>query len=615
MDIHTLHDSQGRPFAIPGLSPEQNENTIRFLEQVVACPGDGSRCLILRQRILSRNTYQMYRDEHDGKLHFVYNENSERILTGRAGVDWTKPAVYNLVKDSHLTNTHIYHYPCRVQKKSSPDAPETQDNTQTDAFEWVRELRPPVLESIMDSDIATKYLFVPVLVTTRSLMQACVTRMGIPYTAMRSYCTSDVCWGRCLWVDIDGHSLPIEEIMERNPQAISLLMELLPEYCAATGIPMPAVVDSGRGVHLYWWLDQAVDIRTPLEQLRFKRALDKLSDWAADLIQSDPLCTQVWETDHSTAAIYHLMNLPGCVHPKTGKRRYVVNRLGRDYQLCSYDALCKALELPAEVPELPAEVPEEPMEQQNTLPQIEIIQPLCRSYTPYNARVRKLLRWAEGRGWDLYPGRRLFLLYLGICMQCGAGFDLTLPDNYPLQEINQRMHDPLPAREVEQVLQSLIRKATSGQPYHITDAAIAAKLHMTDAECQLFCAPGSEGANRTGREFFLDQHAYFMATTPKEDGESPAQHRQRCYQLTKAWFASHRDSKTRHAARTRQRMAREGYKKEGGRPSKYTDADRQHCLALQKSGMSVRQIASELGISKSAVARMTQPAVPKPGDY
>lgn len=58
-------------------------------------------------------------------------------------------------------------------------------------------------------------------------------------------------WFKAFWVDLDcGEGKPYEGQAEA--------LEGLRDFCKSTGLPRPTIVNSGRGVHAYWSLDQVI---------------------------------------------------------------------------------------------------------------------------------------------------------------------------------------------------------------------------------------------------------------------------------------------------------------------------------------------------------------------
>ena len=636
---------------IPGLTESQSLNTLLFLHRVCAVDVGGCKSLILKQSILKHNQYERKRNPDTGKLEFVY-QDGKRILKGRAGKDWTKPAIYDLVTSADFMSEHDYHYPHKVVEEYAFWDDENKKCVKVTHEKYVHERRPALIDAIINSDAKTKYLFVPTLVEPHKMMCRKKTSKGVSYRAQDNYSTKDVRYGRCLWVDIDGHNFPSEQIGWLNLMAIECLMQILPDYCARTGVPMPAVVNSGRGVHLYWWLDTPVLISEKTQQAQFKWLLNQLSNWSKKLIEQDQTCSDIWNTDSAASAVYHLMNLPGCIHPKTGLRRYVVNKYGVDYHLCNYDSLCALFTEPAKeekadqaqvivgqkqlslfdpIETASAQIISDNENDHQTSPLVteqhpaESLLPVdstavsavennsCNTppahYIPnpvYNGRMNKLLKWAAGRNWDIYGRRRNWLLYMGILFQCGATCDLRNPNIYPLHDINSLLLDPLDNEEVDEVIASLTAKATHDTQYKICDATIADNLEMTDDEHTWYCARGQYcGSDYHPTYDFATKLREIMAITPEDpENECREQYVDRCHDLTKQWLDENRFDQNRNSARSRRNKAKPGYNPKGGRPAKYTDDDRAKCIALHESGMSYRKIAQQFGIPLSAVQRM-----------
>lgn len=623
----------------PWLLPDHEENTLEFMKLATNTHNTPFRVLILRQNILKHDTYKRFRDPTDGKLKLAL-QDGERVLKGLKGRDWSSPAIYDLVTKQDLLAPHCFHYPeikkqgillWDEQNNCPAFDPETNEPLETVTKKCIYKKRPPLWTAITNADQNQKLLLIPTLVKPRNLMVTKETDTGIPYTVMDNYSTKDVATGRCVWVDIDGHGLPLEEIKQLNPLAVDRLLEILPAHCAQTGVPVPAVVNSGRGVHLYWWFERYVDLQSNeaginLPQIRFKTLLNRVSQWAQHLIQSDPLCSRVWETDSSTCAIFHMMNLPGTTHPKTGTRRYVANKYGVDYQLCDYEALCDTFHVddlvtPAKSkPEsshqisffdLPPEVNTVPIPVNDDVvvpPNDNFIEPSYPCAYKYNSRVRKLITWAERKNWDLNPGRHTFLFYLGVAHQTGAAFDLTCPSNYLLHEINQRLLEPLSREEVDAILSSLAKKT-----YRPRNTTIANKLNMTPEETNWFCTSNAEKANNSYHyvDFKTKLKEIRTQTARNLDHETTVEYNNRIYHMTCQWFDENRINSSRNGARTRKRKEHPDYTGKPGRHSTYSEDVCTLCLNLKTQGLSIRKIAQQLGILRTTVSDLLKRTAPK----
>ena len=592
----------------PLQTPEQSENTLLFLTELVANTYNTPyHCLIMRQRVLRRDTYVRYWDKKQGRWQYVYEDDAQTIkcIKGRKGIDWGSPALYEVAKYDELLREHHYAYQRKVTRKGQT--------------EWIDDPRPPLVDAIADSDETTKYLFYGVLVKKRPLCERHYTSDGIPTYRPRNYATGDVAAGRCVWVDVDGHNLPLEEIKRLNPIAIDHFMERLPVYCAQTGVPMPAVVNSGRGVHLYWWFNNAEDLRAPEAQRKFKCLLNKMNEWATKLIAQDEMCSKAWKTDSASSAVFHQMNLPGCIHPKTLSPRYVVNRYGQDYFRCAYAELCKTLDVcdepimvvPDEQNDAPAGLIPEIHAGKNDVPEQAVQEDLTDAQTPSPGRLIGLMEWAERRNWDLYPGRQNFLLVCGSLIQQYTKGQRIPEANHPLFEINNKLIEPLPRNEVEHLIEELNDKATTGHDpfssyYLYTYQYIPVFLKMTEEETLRFRQRRYIGKYSSKPDFTTKLREIMVAEDWHAESETWAQFRQRCYRLTETWFENTRTCTDRNGARTRKRAAQEGYNPKGGRRKVNHTVEYEKCLALQAQGLSVRAIAEEVGISKSKVGRLLQ---------
>lgn len=615
----------------PGLTPEQSENTMALLELVADTYGSPYACLIMETHLLRRDVYDRYWDPVSRKW-INRMENGKRIAQKRAGIDRSAPNLYDIGIGNSLYCDHQYFYGSKSGK---------------DDQERVHPPRASLLETVLSSSGEQSYLFYPVLVSPHPMMQTLQTEEGEIRHVRWNYTTLDVAAARCAWVDVDGHDLSTDEIKRINPIAIQRFMAMLPEYCVQTNLPVPAVVNSGRGIHLYWWLDRAVPLQTDEEMTCFKDALRALNRWAGCLIDQDPICRSVWKADSSCSTIFHQLNLPGCIHPKLGVPRYVINKLGRDYSRCCYADLYSTM--------LAYTDPTEESEPENTVctdqeavpeqVQTETAIPRCntdilgkdadkhtdrpstcdtkteKTYQspaqagaanrqPYEGRVNRLLRWAEGRNWDLYPGRETFLFICAVLMQHSRQYTNMDDIDRELVRLNQKLAEPLPDSEVSKIVPGLERKMDQGNEgyrdvYIFTNDWVADTLKMTLEERKLFCISAGEGAySRSGLTFTTKFNQILAAMPWDPECESAKEHRQRCYRETQEWFAEKYRGQSHNGARQRRRAARPEYTGKPGRYKKDVTEEQTLCVELKEKGLSERQIASELGFSKSKVHRL-----------
>ena len=615
----------------PGQAPDQSENTMRFLELVANTYRTPYACLIMGKHLLKRNTYERYWDVHLGKLRYRL-EGGERVIRGCKGVDMCAPYIYDLGRGNELYQEHLFAY---------GKAKKGEDRTY--------KVRPSLAESILSCDKSQSLLFYPALVKPRSIMQPIEKKDGTITYRLCNYSSQDVQAVRCAWVDIDGHSLPVEDIKAMNPIAIQHFMSLLPDYCEQTNVPLPAVVNSGRGIHLYWWFDRALPLRTAEERTGFSNVLSGLNLWAKELIDMDPVCSQVWSPDYASSAVFHQLNLPGCIHPKLDTARYVVNKFGRDYFLCFYEELLVAARkyadrkretafrgfIPVAFSQTSTQTVENPAIQEKcTFPQ-DIIwgegiarplrndadgqsQGFCDTvYSSQGKRLDRLLQWAEGRDWDLHPGRAMFLYICAVLMQHRQSEPDWDAIDQELFRINKRLLEPLPDPEVRKIVPGLMRKSANGNEafsgyFIFNNQWIADTLHMTDEERSRFCTSGKSGTYHPTSVSFTEKFMEIMALIPWDpERECSEEHKQRCFELTREWFTEEFKDMDRNGARQRKRAAREGYTGKPGRYKKVTSEMVDQCALLKQKGMNQRQIAAELGVSKSTVSNILKGLVQK----
>lgn len=557
-----------------GQTEEQCVKTQQFLDLVADTHGTNSRVLIVKSNTLRINTYKRFRDENTGKLVFLTDKNGEKVIDKRKGIDWTNPALFDLAGRDELTRPHEFAYPRRRKG------------------EWVRDYRAPLAAVLAaEADEHTKFLFYPVLVEKKKINETKYTKKGAKYKAQSNYKTSDVTFARCAWVDVDGHNLPVDMVDAINTAAIENLLQILPEYCENTGVPMPCVVNSGRGIHLYWWFSEVFDIRGEEEKGAFRDLLRALTRWTASLIALDPVCAAAWDADSASSAVFHQLNLPGTVHPKTGKPRYVVNSYLEDYDLCDCWELFglfgisvkgndfTLIEDTMEWEELDQEEEEEP-----ETPMIPEIVPVVAGNVaavlpsdvvrrPYaTGRLGRLLSWGAARGWNFPAQREKYLFICGaMAAQQGDGGG-NVPPLDVLHDINALLVEPLPSSEVEKIVMELDQKRSSGTTawekyYCYKNESIAEFLGMSQDEAARYGFKSIRVGSCYGlpsMPSFVAKLAEIKAITPLEKDEEKTEWADRCYQLTKQWYKDHRKDHC-NGARTRKRMEQTGYTGKAGR--------------------------------------------------
>lgn len=614
----------------PLQTPEQSYKTSLFLSLVADTYDTFSSVLVVEQHKLKRDTYKRATDPKTGKRPLVLDENGEKIITGRKGIDWSKPSVFEVASGDELTYSHYFAYPHKLKRKSGD--------------KWVKEPRSSIFETLaLLANAEKKFLFYPCLVNKKPIIKAEYDANGKVKYIPNNYKTADVTYARCVCVDIDGHGsgLNPEQQKQLTAAAVENLLELLPSFCNGTGMPIPAVVVSGRGVHLYWWLTKAVPLLTDEAKAEFKTVLVAATRWASGLLERDSVCAAAWETDTSTAAVFHQMNLPGTVNPTTGTARYVANTYNVDYFKSDFQTIFDALRpfaLPAtktvkkrtkkaSAPvavkkistkkELPTEKAIPVSVKTETGEKVSMAIPSAYAQTAYTTgRLSRLLAWAASRGWDIKnsqsssgSGREVFLFVCGALM-----VQQGLSALESLWDINERLIVPIEDSRVQNIIDELTKKAENGTAaqekyYCYSNLGIAEALDMTAEEMKIFgfCdVSESSGYGLPSKTTFPAKLAEIKGQTPKKPEESMTEWAERCYELTCNYFKENRKG-SGHAARTRRRAAQAGYTGKAGRKKKdpaQVEEERQMCIKLKQGNptLTVREIAALLGFSKSKVA-------------
>jgi hypothetical protein len=420
-------------------------------------------------------------------------------------------------------------------------------------------------------------------------------------------------------VDVDGHAAGITP--EVTHDAITRLLENIEGYCDSTAMPVPAIVCSGRGVHLYWWFEEAIDLYTAEEKDSFKQLLKAAGQWISGLILWDPFLSSVWSVDPASSSVFHLMNLPGTINPSSHTPRYVANGYGVDYKKTDFDSIRSSLlEYTAFSPEKKSSKCLQPRSPKKaSFPKSEVIlvqghdsvAMLCASSwarKPYSAgRLGRLLSWAAGKNWRLEGQRESFLFICGCLLQQMAG-GVIEEDRHALLEINNFLATPLDSSEVFKIIYELNSKFLSGaDPYSryylYQNRTIALMLNMTEDESNAFIGyrtknPGVISLPSVPN--FKAKLCEIFLSEPRLETESIEDHRARCYRLTLNFYSTYRKEYPgcSNRARSRKRAANRLERQ------KKRVQDAENCKKLRAEGASIRKIADALGLKKSAVQRL-----------
>lgn len=142
-------------------------------------------------------------------------------------------------------------------------------------------------------------------------------------------------WVRSFWIDLDIRPDPKERQKNKSYESFELAFHGLNKFLKDSGLPMPLVVFSGGGLHLYWPLDQ--DISEDVWH-KYSTGLKKLID------------VHGFKADSGlTGDSARVLRTPGTVNLKNGEAARVLNDVG-PYKLSQFNILLinAALKAPAE---------------------------------------------------------------------------------------------------------------------------------------------------------------------------------------------------------------------------------------------------------------------------
>lgn len=105
---------------------------------------------------------------------------------------------------------------------------------------------------------------------------------------------------RAFWLDLDCG--PEKAAKGAGYESKNLAKESLAAFCKALGIPEPTIVDSGNGLHIYWFLDESLPAATWKPVANMLKALTRKHGLKAD--------------DSCTADIARVLRVPGTYNHK-----------------------------------------------------------------------------------------------------------------------------------------------------------------------------------------------------------------------------------------------------------------------------------------------------------
>ena len=302
-----------------------------------------------------------------------------------------------------------------------------------------------------------------------------------------------------LVVDIDLHNYTSRAEMREQVQRDTAALWYMWQQ-GDSSLPIPAIEDSGRGIHLWWVFNQAIPYEMETDSARWYTTLaNAVKSEVGNIIKSLPYKVDI---DSKATAAYRVYNLPGSRNDATDTMRQIIND---DWQTVDVDEFCSAAGVPAPGeplqptisvsqksqkrcynPSLSEDKPEvdgTAAFQPETAP-VEVTKPGKAVYLPNTAthqhsayyRVDRLVAWAAGRNYQITGLRNEWIACIVSILTAGAGLTLTPKD---LQQYNQLLPNPLSETELAGII-----KTMSVYPLPMYNKTIAGEKHlkMTDEE-------------------------------------------------------------------------------------------------------------------------------------
>lgn len=302
-----------------------------------------------------------------------------------------------------------------------------------------------------------------------------------------------------LVVDIDLHNYTSRAEMREQVQRDTAALWYMWQQ-GDSSLPIPAIEDSGRGIHLWWVFNQAIPYEMETDSARWYTTLaNAVKSEVGNIIKSLPYKVDI---DSKATAAYRVYNLPGSRNDATDTMRQIIND---DWQTVDVDEFCSAAGVPAPGeplqptisvsqksqkrcynPSLSEDKPEvdgTAALQPETAP-VEVTKPGKAVYLPNTAthqhsayyRADRLVAWAAGRNYQITGLRNEWIACIVSILTAGAGLTLTPKD---LQQYNQLLPNPLSETELAGII-----KTMSVYPLPMYNKTIAGEKHlkMTDEE-------------------------------------------------------------------------------------------------------------------------------------
>lgn len=364
-----------------------------------------------------------------------------------------------------------------------------------------------------------------------------------------------------LVVDIDLHNYTSKAEMREQVQRDTAALWYMWQQ-GDSGLPMPAIEDSGRGIHLWWVFNQAIPYEMETDSARWYTTLaNAVKSEVGNIIKSLPYKVDI---DSQATAAYRVYNLPGSWNDATNTMRQVIND---DWQTVDVDEFCSAAGVPAPGeplqppvsvskkvqkrcynPSLSEDKPEvdgtaalqpvpavldSPKPERPAGRKVYLQNDKTRLYGA-NQRVQQLVAWASLRNFKIMGYRNEWLANIVNMLYSGGGVTVTVE---MLQEYNKMLAVPLDERELKAIIKTMCKPIYKARK----NSTIAKNLRMTEEEMQA-----------------IDYHAQPSKTRDKKRAERKAE-----------------QAKVKEKARQ-----------------------------MLAGGMSVRDVAKQTGLSKSSVQRL-----------
>ena len=305
-----------------------------------------------------------------------------------------------------------------------------------------------------------------------------------------------------LVVDIDLHNYTSRAEMREQVQRDTAALWYMWQQ-GDSSLPMPAIEDSGRGMHLWWVFSQAIPYAMGTDSARWYTTLaNAVKSEVGNIIKALPYKVDI---DSQATAAYRVYNLPGSWNDATNTMRQIIND---DWQTVDVDEFCSAAGVPApgeppiSVSQISQSVPKRCYNPSLSEDKPEVdgtaaLQPVpavldspepkrpagkkvylqndkTRLYGA-NQRVQQLVAWASLRNYKIMGYRNEWLANIVNMLYSGGGVTVTVE---MLQEYNKMLAVPLDERELKAIIKTMCKPMYKARK----NSTIAKNLHMTDEE-------------------------------------------------------------------------------------------------------------------------------------